>query len=59
MEYEVTHPKWLVRLAKLTRFDPGLAKLYGPEWGGLLATEPESVVLAEGSQVAVFSGHQI
>jgi hypothetical protein len=59
MEYEVTHPKWLVRLAKLTRFDPGLAKLYGPEWGELLATEPESVVLAEGSQVAVFSGHQI
>ena len=59
LEYEVTHPKWRVRLAKLIRFDPCLAKLYGSEWEEVLSVEPESVVLAEGSEVAVFPGRRI
>jgi len=59
LEYEVTHPKWRVRSAKLIRFDPCLAKLYGSEWEEVFSVEPESVVLAEGSEVAVFPGRRI
>jgi hypothetical protein len=46
-------------LAKLIQFDPCLAKLYGSEWEEVLSVEPESVVLAEGSEVAVFPGRRI
>ena len=59
MEYEVTHPKWQTRPAELTRFDLDLESLYGTEWAEALAGKPDSVVLANGSEVAVFSGARI
>jgi uncharacterized protein YqjF (DUF2071 family) len=59
MEYEVTHPKWRTRPVELARFDLGVETLYGPEWGSVLARKPDSVVLADGSEVAVFSGERI
>ncbi len=59
MEYEVTHPEWQTRTAELTRFDLDLKSLYGLDWAEELAGEPDSVVLADGSKVAVFSGARI
>ena len=59
MEYEVTHPEWRTRPAELARFDLDLEKLYGSEWANALAGEPDAVVLADGSEVEVFSGKRI
>ena len=59
MEYEVTHPKWRTRSVDLTRFDLDIKSLYDSEWAEALAGQPDSVVLADGSEVAVFSGARI
>ena len=56
MEYEVTHPKWRTRSAKLTRFDLDVEALYGQDWAEVLGGVPDSIVLVEGSVVKVFSG---
>ena len=56
MEYEVTHPIWRTRPAQLARFDLDVESLYGSQWAEALADEPDAVVLAEGSEVTVFSG---
>ena len=52
-EYEVAHPTWRVRAAERTRFDLDIATLYGAGWAEALARPPDSVVLAEGSEIAV------
>ena len=59
MEYEVTHPKWRTRPVELARFDMDVERLYGSEWAKVLGATPDSVVLADGSEVAVFSGERI
>lgn len=59
MEYQVTHPKWKTRSVELKRFDLDLESLYGAEWAVALAGKPDSVVLADGSEVTVFSGTRI
>ena len=59
MEYEVTHPKWQVRPVDLAEFGLTVEKLYGPEWAEVLSEKPDSVVLADGSAVAVYSGNLI
>jgi len=59
MEYEVTHPPWRTRPAQLARFDLDVESLYGPQWADVLTSEPDAVVLAEGSEVTVFSGIRI
>ena len=59
MEYEVTHPTWRTRPAQLACFDLDVESLYGPQWAEALADEPDAVVLAEGSEVTVFSGARI
>jgi len=59
MEYEVTHPKWRTRPVDLTRFDLDLEPLFGLEWADVLTGEPDSIVLADGSKVVVFSGERI
>ena len=59
MEYEVSHPKWRTRPAELARFDVDVESIYGSEWAKVLGAAPDSVVLADGSEVAVFSGARI
>ena len=59
MEYEVTHPKWRTRPGELTRFDLDVEALYGQDWTEVLGGVPDSIVLAEGSAVKVFSGARI
>ena len=56
MEYEVAHPKWRTRPAELARFDLDVETLYGSEWLSTLTRKPDSVVLADGSDVVVLSG---
>ena len=55
MEYEVTHPKWQVRPVELAQFNLDVETLYGGEWTKVLSGEPDSVVLADGSAVAVLA----
>ena len=55
----MTHPKWQVRPVDLAEFGLNVEKLYGPEWAEVLSEKPDSVVLADGSAVAVYSGNLI
>ena len=59
MEYAVEHPTWCTRSAELARFDVDLKSIYGSEWAQVMEVAPDSVVLADGSEVAVFSGKRI
>lgn len=59
LEYEVQHPRWLVREAKTARFSGDAARYYGAEFGKLLMLPPDSAFLAEGSPVTVFRGSRI
>jgi len=59
LEYEVQHPRWLVREAKTARFSGDAARYYGGEFGKLLMLPPDSAFLAEGSEVTVFRGSRV
>jgi hypothetical protein len=59
IEYEVQHPQWRVRDAKLAQFTGEGARYYGTEFGKVLAGTPKSAFLAEGSPVTVFKGKLI
>jgi uncharacterized protein len=53
LRYEVQHPEWNIFPIKEFRPDYDAALLYGPQWA-FLNSAPHSVVMAEGSEVAVF-----
>jgi len=59
LAYEVQHPRWNVRSAKLAGFSGNAAALYGPELAECLTQNPASAFLAEGSPVTVFKGKRI
>ena len=59
LEYEVQHPRWNVRSAKLASFSGNAAVPYGPELAECLMRNPDSAFLAEGSLVTVFKGKRI
>jgi uncharacterized protein YqjF (DUF2071 family) len=59
LEYEVQHPRWLVKNAKKAEFSGKVDCLYGAEIARALAREPDSAFLAEGSPVTVFKGKKI
>lgn len=52
-EYEVTHPKWNVYKVKDYKIDVDFAKVYGGKFDFLNSLKPNSVMLAEGSEIAV------
>jgi uncharacterized protein YqjF (DUF2071 family) len=52
--YRVAHPVWEVHPVVDWSVDFDWAGLYGPEWADLRAAEPSSVVLAAGSEIAVY-----
>jgi uncharacterized protein YqjF (DUF2071 family) len=58
-EYEVVHPRWDIFPVKRHVIDVDFGQLYGPRWAALRGAEPESVLLAEGSEVTVRSGSAI
>ena len=59
LEYEVEHPRWLVREATRAGFAGDAEPYYGREFAEVLASEPNSAFLAEGSTVTVFKGTRI
>lgn len=58
-EYKVEHPKWELFSVKNALIDVDFAKTYGNEFGFLSGAVPYSVLLAKGSEVAVFKGKSI
>lgn len=59
LEYQVEHPPWQVWTPTVhTCFGP-FEKLYGPQFGEVLAGEPISAFVALGSPIAVYPGHRV
>jgi uncharacterized protein YqjF (DUF2071 family) len=54
LRYEVTHPEWDVYPVREYRADVDWGVLYGPEWAVMNDREPDSVILAAGSEVSVY-----
>ena len=52
--FRVWHPAWRVYPVEEYTLDVGFAHLYGPQWSFLQDREPNSVVLAEGSQIEIY-----
>lgn len=59
LEYEVRHPRWLVRTAKNAAFIGNPADVYGAGLAKALARKSDSAFLAEGSDVIVMRGAEI
>jgi len=58
-EYEVEHPRWLVRRAREARLDCDVREVYGAEFAAALTAAPSSAFLAEGSAVRVHRGARL
>lgn len=58
-EYEVRHPRWTVASARTAGFSGDATPYYGPAFAKILAREPDSAFLAEGSPVTVFKAAKI
>ena len=58
-EYKVEHPKWELFAAENVNIDVDFGKTYGAEFGFLADAEPHSVLLAKGSEIAVYKGERI
>lgn len=54
--YEVRHPRWEVYPVRKYDIVADFGALYGPAFAGLNGQQPASVLLAEGSEVRVYSG---
>ncbi|MEK7855953.1 MAG: DUF2071 domain-containing protein [Acidobacteriota bacterium] len=58
-EYKVEHPKWELFAADRPKIDVDFAVTYGEEFGFLSTADPHSVLLAKGSDIAVYKGEKI
>jgi uncharacterized protein YqjF (DUF2071 family) len=58
-EYKVEHPKWELFSAENPRIDVDFRTTYGKEFAFLSNSEPSSVLLAAGSEIAVYKGKTI
>ncbi|HMT06655.1 MAG TPA: DUF2071 domain-containing protein [Pyrinomonadaceae bacterium] len=58
-EYKVEHPKWELFSVKNEQIDVDFAGTYGDEFGFLSTEKPHSVLLAKGSEIAVYKGAPI
>lgn len=58
-EYKVEHPKWELFSVTNELIDVDFGKTYGPEFAFLSEQKPYSVLLAKGSEVAVYKGKTI
>jgi len=59
LEYEVTHPKWEVYPVKNFNVDIQFEAIYPKAFSPFLYQKPHSVLLAEGSEIAVKQGRAI
>lgn len=58
-EYRVEHPKWELYEAADPEIDVDFGCAYGPEFAFLKDQQPSSVILAKGSEIAVYKGEKI
>jgi hypothetical protein len=58
-EYKVEHPKWDLYESSDVNIDVDFGTVYGKDFAFLNDTEPYSVLLAKGSEIAVYKGKQI
>lgn len=58
-EYRVEHPKWELFSVKDPKIEVDFGKIYGEEFAFLNDREPYSVLLAKGSDIAVYKGSPI
>ena len=52
-EYQIHHPKWMTHEILNTHIDCDFRSMYGEAFAGLENQTPDSIILAEGSQVSV------
>jgi uncharacterized protein YqjF (DUF2071 family) len=58
-EYKVEHPKWNLFEAKNERIEVDFGFTYGEKFAFLTKEKPQSVLLAEGSEIAVYKGAKL
>lgn len=58
-EYRVEHPKWDLFSTMNAIVDVDFGNAYGPEFSFLTKREPYSIVLAAGSDIAVYKGEKL
>jgi uncharacterized protein YqjF (DUF2071 family) len=58
-EYLVEHPKWELYEVNYAEIDVDFAETYGERFGFLTGTEPDSVLLAKGSDISVYRGQRM
>jgi uncharacterized protein YqjF (DUF2071 family) len=54
-EYQVTHPQWRIHPVSQYSYACDAATLYGPAFAPMLAQQPVSALLAEGSAISVMA----
>jgi uncharacterized protein YqjF (DUF2071 family) len=59
LEYRVEHPRWRYWEAEDARFIGNAALLYGDQFAPILSKPPTSAILAEGSEVSVYSAESV
>ncbi|EMR02615.1 YqjF family protein [Cesiribacter andamanensis] len=57
--YEVVHPRWEQYAVQAVAVEADFGLLYGPSFGFLSEAAPQSVLLAEGSPIAVLGGSRL
>jgi uncharacterized protein len=58
-EYKVEHPKWELFDVEYAEIDADFGKLYGAEFAFLSDTQPDSIFMAKGSEIAVYKGEKL
>jgi uncharacterized protein len=58
-EYQVAHPSWDLYRVRESEVQCEFGKLYGPAFTGLETQRPQSVFLAEGSPIEVYSKKKV
>lgn len=58
-EYKVEHPKWELFSVRNEVIDVDFCKTYGDQFGHLSGAKPYSILLAQGSEIAVYKGRSL
>jgi uncharacterized protein len=58
-EYKVEHPKWELFKVNYAEIDVKFGETYGAEFDFLSNQEPASILLAKGSEIAVYKGERL
>jgi hypothetical protein len=58
-EYKVEHPKWELYKINYAEIEVDFGKTYGAEFAFLSDQEPASILLAKGSEIAVYKGERL